>query len=60
MARYAGGALLFSFVYASIQYSQGNITDLKVLASHIFIFVVLGTAISGLVAFVIKSIRNIK
>lgn len=60
MARYAGGALLFSFIYASIQYSQGNITDLKVLAAHIFVFVVLGTAICLLLSFVMKTIRNIK
>ena len=60
MARYAGGALLFSFIYASIQYSQGNITNLTVLASHIIVFVILGTAICGLVSFVIKTIQKHK
>jgi hypothetical protein len=58
MARYALGALLFGLVWASIAYIRHGITDFRVLAANVLIFVILGTAICWLIAFVIKWIKS--
>ncbi|MBT5048385.1 MAG: hypothetical protein HOM58_07770 [Rhodospirillaceae bacterium] len=52
--RYVIGALLFGLIYASIQWSEGRITDLRILSVHLLLFVVLGSALSWMLSKVLE------
>ena len=44
--RYVVGAFLFSLIWASIAYTQGHITDFRILLIGIVFFVIVGSLIS--------------
>ena len=51
-------AFLFALIWASIQYTQGRITDLTVLAVDVAVFVVLGAALYLIVQQVVRWLKN--
>jgi hypothetical protein len=58
MLRYATGALLFGLIWASIAYIRHGITDWRVLAANVFVFVVVGTLVCLVVSYVINAIKS--
>jgi hypothetical protein len=60
MLRYAGGALMFALIWASIAYIRGGITDWRELGGAVFVFVVLGTLLCLLVRQVLNIINKVK
>ena len=60
MLRYATGALLFGLIWASIAYIRHGITDWRILAANVVVFVIVGTLVCALVAYVIKAIQSHK
>ena len=60
MLRYATGALLFGLIWASIAYIRHGITYWRILAANVVVFVIVGTLVCALVAYVIKAIQSHK
>ncbi len=51
-------AFLFGLIWASIQYTQGRITDLRVLAINILVFMVAGGVLIWLVQLLVDWFRR--
>jgi hypothetical protein len=51
-------AFCFASIWASIQYTQGRITDLQVLAVNMAMFVVFGAALCWAVQYVIDWLKR--
>mgnify|MGYP007062773441 FL=1 len=58
MLRYAGGALIFGLIWASIAYIRHGITDWRVLAANVVVFVIVGTLVCALVRYVLNILNN--
>ena len=56
--RYVVGAFLFGGIYGSIQYVNGNITDLYVLSVHVLIFGILASALSWALTKLLQWFKN--
>ena len=58
MVRYITVASCFALIWASIQYTQGRITDLAILATDMVVFVILGSVLCWTVEKIVHWIRN--
>ena len=58
MQRFVTVAFLFGLIWASIQYTQGRITDFKVLAVQVAVFVVLGAGLCWIVQKAVQWYRD--
>ncbi len=56
--RYLTVAFCFALIWASIQYTQGRITDLAILATYMVVFVVLGSVLCWAVEKAVRWYRN--
>ena len=56
--RYVIGAVLFGLIYVSIQWSEGHITDWKVLSVHFLLFIILGSGLSWMLSKVLEWYKN--
>jgi hypothetical protein len=56
--RYVVGALLFGLIWVTIQYTQNHITDPKVLAAHLLVFVVLGSLLGWVLRIVLLWLKG--
>ena len=60
MPRYIVVAFCFALIWASIQYTQGRITDLRVLAINVAVFVAIGTVLCWTVENIVRWYRHRK
>ncbi len=58
MQKYVTVSFLFALIWASIQYTQGRITDFAVLAVNVAVFVVLGSGICWIVQRILLWYKN--
>ncbi len=58
--RYLTVASCFALIWASIQYTQGRITDLTILAANMAIFVLFGTVLCWTVEKIVHWYRHRK
>lgn len=56
--RYVIGAILFGLIYVSIQWSEGRITDWRILSVHLLLFIVLGSALSWMLSKALEWYKN--
>ena len=58
MPRYIVVAFCFALIWASIQYTQGRITDFRVLAINMAVFVAIGTVLCWTVEKIVRWYRQ--
>lgn len=58
MPRYIVVAFCFALIWASIQYTQGRITDLRVLGINMAVFVAIGTVLCWAVEKIVRWYRQ--
>ena len=58
MPRYLTVASCFALIWASIQYTQGRITNLAILATYMVVFVVLGSVLCWAMEKIVRWYRH--